>query len=135
MSSDLAIARFEKAMDDYDMAKALQDLGKYRGVMNRSYYAVFHAIRAVNALDGFDSKKHSGVIAHFQQSYVKTKEFDTETSYIIEELKEVRNASDYDDFYVVSQEEALEQFKNAKIFLDKVKDYLISKGVFSPQSK
>ena len=29
------------------------------------------AMRAVNALDGFDSSKHSGVIAHFNQMYVK----------------------------------------------------------------
>ena len=28
-------------------------------------------MRAVNALDGFDSSKHSGVIAHFNQNYVK----------------------------------------------------------------
>ncbi|MCD7980748.1 MAG: HEPN domain-containing protein [Clostridiales bacterium] len=39
--------------------------GQYRTSMNRSYYAVFHAMRAVNVLDGFDSSKHSGVIAHF----------------------------------------------------------------------
>jgi uncharacterized protein (UPF0332 family) len=32
-------------------------------------------MRAVNALDCFDSSKHSGVIAHFNQFYVKTGKF------------------------------------------------------------
>ena len=47
---------------------------------NRSYYAyaIFHSIRAVNILDGFDASKHSSVIAHFNWHYVHTGEFDRE---------------------------------------------------------
>ena len=37
----------------------------YRSANNRAYYSIFHAIRSVLALDGFDSKKHSGVISEF----------------------------------------------------------------------
>jgi uncharacterized protein (UPF0332 family) len=29
-------------------------------------------MRAVQALDGFDSKKHSGVISAFRKDYIKT---------------------------------------------------------------
>lgn len=32
------------------------ELGDYKTVANRSYYAVFAAMRAMLALDGFDSK-------------------------------------------------------------------------------
>ena len=39
---------------------------------NRSYYAVFAAMRAVLALQGFDSKKHSGIIAEFRREYIKS---------------------------------------------------------------
>ena len=56
------------------MAGSLRALSAHR--FNRSYYAIFHAIRSVNALDGFDSSKHSGVISHFNQEYVKTGMFE-----------------------------------------------------------
>ena len=41
--------------------------GMYKPSLNRSYYSIFHAMRAITALEGFDSSKHSGVIAYFNQ--------------------------------------------------------------------
>ena len=81
--SDLSRYRFEKAKEQIQVARNLLEDGSYSVSLNRSYYAIFHAIRAVNALDDFDSSKHSGVIAHFNQYHVKTGEFDRETSKII----------------------------------------------------
>ena len=34
-----------------------------KSVANRSYYAVFHAMRAVLAFDKIDLKRHSGIIS------------------------------------------------------------------------
>ena len=122
--NDLCKARLEKALDDLKTAKDNANLENYRLVMNRSYYVIFHAIRAVNSLDGFDSKKHSGVIAHFRQNYIKTGRISDKNSDIIEELQMIRNASDYDDFYIVSKDDAIEQMNNAEIFLNEIKDFL-----------
>lgn len=36
----------------------------------------------------------------------------------------MRNKSDYDDFYIVKRDEALEQIENAKILIIAVDDYL-----------
>ena len=44
-------------------AKNLLEENRVESSINRSSYAIFHAIRAVAALDGFDSYKHSGTIA------------------------------------------------------------------------
>ena len=93
---------------------------------NRSYYAIFHALRAVHALDGFDSKKHSGIISQFQREYIKTGKFDRKCSLIIKTASEIRNDCDYEDFYITSVEETSEQLENARYFLDKVKTYLYS---------
>lgn len=92
-------------------------LGDYKTVANRSYYAVFSAMRAVLALDGFDSKKHSGIIAEFRKNYLKTGLLPKELSPIIDALVEIRQGSDYDDFYVVSKTEVEEQLENAKVLL------------------
>ena len=61
----------------------MYEAGRYKNALNRAYYSIFHGMRAVNALDGFDSSKHSGVIAHFNQNYVKEGIFPKETSKII----------------------------------------------------
>lgn len=73
---DLSLYRLEKAKKDLDDAKNTLELEMYDTAANRSYYAIFHAARAVLALDGQDYKKHSGVISEFQQDYIKTEIFD-----------------------------------------------------------
>lgn len=65
--TDLSGYRMAKAKEDLDTAKENLEHGKFRASVNRSYYAVFHALRAVTALDHFDSGKHSGIIAYFNQ--------------------------------------------------------------------
>jgi len=76
------------------------------------------------ALDGFDSGKHSGIIAYFNQHYVKTGKFDVHISAIIQKAFKIRNKSDYDDFYIVSREEAKEQVKDAEYFIDIVEKFI-----------
>ena len=75
-------------------------------------------------MSGFDSGKHSGIISEFQRVYIKTGLFDKECSIIIKTASEIRNDSDYEDFYITSREEAAEQLANAKIFVGKVEEYL-----------
>jgi len=54
--------RFEQAASCIKQAKILIDAYEYKGAANRSYYAVFHAIRSVLALEGRDFGKHTAVI-------------------------------------------------------------------------
>ena len=116
--------RFECAKDDLDASLIALEHAKMKNAVNRSYYAIFHAIRAVNALEGFDSKKHSGVIAYFNQYFVKTAKFDIGCSKIIESAFRIRNNADYEDFYIISVEEAKKQYTNAEKFLDTIEKYL-----------
>ena len=128
---DLSKYRFEKATEQIEVAKTLLENEMYSFAINRSYYAIFHALRAVNALDGFDSSKHSGVIAHFNQYHVKTGEFDRDTSRIIRKASDLREQADYEDFYRPDKEEAEEIFEKAKIFIMEVGAYLKDKGILS----
>ena len=89
--------------------------------MNRSYYAVFHIMRSAKALKGFDSSKHSRVIAFFTKEYLKTEILDRKLAVVIKESSLYREKSDYDDFYVASRMEAEEQLENAKYFVQKLK--------------
>lgn len=123
----LSKIRLEIAKERIMFADDILALGDYKTVANRSYYAIFSAMRAVLALDGFDSKKHSGVIAEFRKEYLKTELLPKELSFIIDALVEIRQGSDYDDFYIVSKEEVEEQLENAKIFVKEVEKFLSTK--------
>lgn len=126
---ELSAHRFGRAKEELQTAELLLKSGSYRQSINRSYYAIFHAVRAVNALDGFDSSKHSGVIAHFNQQYVKTGMFEKEASKIIRGASELREQADYEDFYSATKEEATSVFNDAQGFIDMVGTFLTEKHV------
>lgn len=120
----LSAVRFEHAEECLEAAKNLLQSQNYKSSANRSYYAVFHAMRAVLALNMIDMKHHSGIISEFRKLYIKTGIFDIKLSQIISVLFDIRNDSDYDDFFIVSKEEVVEQIKNAEYFLSEIRKYL-----------
>ena len=121
---DLAEYRLMKAERNLGIASDLFYEEVYDVALNRAYYAVFDAMRAVNALDGFDSSKHSGVISHFNQNHVKTGEFKTETSQIIKRASLLREKSDYEDFFEPGLIEVQQTIGEAMRFLEAVRSYL-----------
>lgn len=123
----LSKTRLELAKERIAYADEIMKLGDYKTVANRSYYAVFSAMRAVLALNGFDSKKHSGIIAEFRKNYLKTELLPKELSPMIDGLVEARQGSDYDDFYIISKEEVEEQLENSKKFISEVEKFLKTK--------
>lgn len=125
--TDLSRYHMAKAKEDLDTARENLENGKYRASVNRSYYAVFHALRAVTALDHFDSGKHSGIIAFFNQHYVKTGIFDKDISKMVDSCYRMREKADYDDFYLVAKEDAVLQLDKARRIICSVEAYLITK--------
>ena len=65
---ELAMYRMERAFEMLIAAEDNLKIGQYKTSLNRSYYAIFHVMRAANIIKGFDSSKHSGVIAFFKCS-------------------------------------------------------------------
>jgi len=126
---DLSKARFDRARDCLHTAKVNRKYNDYRAAANRSYYAIFHSMRAVLALEEVDMSKHSGVMAEFRKRYLKTEILDRKLPAIITQAFEVRNASDYDDFYIVAKEDVDLQIDNALTFMQAVGDYLITQSV------
>ena len=116
--------RFERAKEMLDAARQNLNINQYRTSLNRSYYAVFHAMRAVNILNGYDSSKHSGVIAYFNKDFVKENKLDRNLYKIIKDSSYLREKSDYDDFFVIGRQETERQLENAEIFVKAVGDYL-----------
>ena len=121
---DLSKYRFASAVDDLESARMLLKDGKYKASVNRSYYAIFHALRSVTALDQFDSSKHSGVIAYFNRVYVKNGIFDKSLSKLVDTAFRLREKADYQDFIVISKTQSEEQLEKAEEVIGMIKPYL-----------
>ena len=65
----LCNVRLDKARKLAKESEEMLALKMYEAAANRSYYSIFHSMRAILALDGVDYKKHSGVIQYFQKEY------------------------------------------------------------------
>lgn len=120
----LAKYRFSKAMEELSVAELSLSLEKYSNSLSNSYYAMFHAVRVLLALEGVDSKKHSGVIHLFSQLFVNTKLLSKDLSKLLVEAFEIRVDSDYKDFFVISKDDCVKQFENTKIFIEKIKSFI-----------
>ncbi|MCL2628056.1 MAG: HEPN domain-containing protein [Oscillospiraceae bacterium] len=121
---DYSLLRLEKSADDLDTARINYKSEKYDAAANRAYYSVFHAIRAVLALDNIERKKHSGNISYFREHYLATGIFDRVYSDVIKKAELLRNAADYDDELTTSADEANEVINKAQGFCDAVKLYI-----------
>ena len=101
----------------------------YKDSINRSYYAAFYAVKAVLALEEVDFKRHKDAVAYFNKTYVATDIFPREIGKKLGRLKQERETSDYDDFYIASAADATEQYAAAEFIITEVKQYLDGQNV------
>ncbi len=105
-------------------SKLLLENGSYKDSIGRSYYAMFTAVRSLLAMEWQDFSKHAGVIAYFQKEYVKTGKFDKKYSKYISQAFQIRNNTDYADFFIVSMQDAKEQYDKAEEFVKVIEEFL-----------
>jgi uncharacterized protein (UPF0332 family) len=124
---DIVQYRIESAEERLEAARVLLKRKLYKDAISRAYYAIFQAARAVLATKKLDARKHSGIISLFNLHFVKPETFTRDFSKILSSARDLREASDYDDFYLVSKKEALEAVDNAEKFIKGVKEFLESR--------
>lgn len=113
-------------------SKILLEDGSYKDSIGRSYYAMFTAVRALLAIEGQDFSKHAGVIAYFQKEYIKTGKFDKKYSKYISQAFQIRNNTDYADFFIVSLQDAEEQYDRAVEFVNAIEEFLNNQTLKEP---
>jgi uncharacterized protein (UPF0332 family) len=123
---DLSRYRMEKAKSDLSISKLNLENKGFAQSINRSYYSMFHAVRALLALEKYDSKKHSGIISHFNQYYIKPLYIEPEYFKILTRAFQIRKDCDYDDFYIAAYEDAEVQYENAVKFIKRIEEYIKS---------
>lgn len=126
-TQDLALHRLKSAKERLQVAEELLAKQYYLDAASKAYYAIFQAARAALATLKMDSRKHSGVISMFNIHFVKSNIFPKEFRKIIVSAQDLRLASDYDDFYIISRDEALATIEDATRFIQGIEQYLQNK--------
>ena len=116
--------RLNQAKENLIEAEALYNINRYKGASNRAYYAIFHAIKSILALEEVDFKKHSSVIAYFNKEYISKEIFSKELGKKISEARFYREKSDYVDFYIITKEECESQIETAKETIKVIEEYI-----------
>ena len=106
---------------EQDLADAKEgfERGKYKWTTIQSYYAMFHAARALIYVKNYREKSHHCLIIALQHLYIKTGDLPVYFVEALEKGKALREDADYyDDWSRIGAEEML---KLAVKFLDKTK--------------
>lgn len=122
--TDLAKYKLERAREELDTAELLFKNEKLKAANNRAYYSIYYSLTAVLCLEPIAFKRHKDTIGYFNKNYVHTGLFPGEIGRNISKAAKVRHASDYDEFYIASKEEAEKQIQTAKILAELVDKYI-----------
>ena len=127
----LARHRLARARESFAEGDALQAGGSLRGAVSRWYYSALHAARALLATRGLDSARHSGVIALFQQHFVKEGLIAVDVARAFARSFEKRLNVDYADFSDITADEAARVRAEVAAFVDACAT-LLDRGLESP---
>jgi uncharacterized protein (UPF0332 family) len=115
---DLIQYRLELAREMLRDAQVLKENGGSPvSIVNRSYYSVFYAALALLVTVDTEPSKHAGVLAKFDELFVREGIFPKEMSRILHHAFDMRQAGDYQKSRVITMEQAVEVLSSAEKFI------------------
>ena len=125
----LARLRLERAVELLAEAEILLKNESYKSANNRAYYVIEKSLTALLATVQTQTTTHKGCLMQFNILFVRDEnnDFTLEDYKIAAKAEQIRNASDYDDFFIASKAESREQVENAKKLYLKIHEYIESK--------
>ncbi len=113
-----------KSEDFLDDADYLIKGNRFEAVVNRCYYAMYTIVQGLLLSKSIFSKTHQGTMIKFHELFIKTGQLPIQLGKILNETFEKRQIGDYDVDAVISENEAVKVFEDAKLFVGKIKAYL-----------
>ena len=125
----LAAVRLERAKELLDDAVELLNRGSYKSANNRAFYAIEKSVKALLATEKVEAVTHNGGLKQFNYLFIFKGDgiFTSQDYQKIVSADQIRNASDYDDFYIASKAESKQQVENAEYIVNKINNYLKDK--------
>jgi uncharacterized protein (UPF0332 family) len=120
----LSLGRLKRARQHLKSARDLLVNQDFADSVSRSYYAIFQAARALLAVEGLESRKHSGVVSLFNRHFVKTGKLDKQLGAVLKDARRYREIADYSDLAEFAREDAEAQLQDAEAFIQEVEQLL-----------
>ncbi|NOZ69233.1 MAG: HEPN domain-containing protein [Deferribacteres bacterium] len=121
---ELARYRIEKAKRFIQDSSNLLGTKSYESSVNRSYYAVLTASRALLTLRGIDPETHEGVKTMLSKEFIRTGLLPKEFGETFRSIQARRIDSDYGDYIEIGYDEAGDSLKRAEDFVEKAEELL-----------
>lgn len=116
--------RMDEARETLLEAETLLAQDLRRGVINRSYYAMFYAVLALASSKGQAISKHTHAIAFFDKEFVRKGIFPKEISRSLHFGFEDRQTRDYGEIWEIDRVDVEATFQDARKFVDAIENYL-----------
>ncbi|MCP9450956.1 MAG: HEPN domain-containing protein [Nitrospira sp.] len=113
-----------KAREKARVARDLYAKGEWDDAISRAYYAAYHAAQAALLTEGQRADTHKGVVTLFGLLLVKTGKLDKRWGKLLSNLKDDREASDYDALSYLDEETARRAVREADEFVAAVDRYI-----------
>ncbi|MBQ7438718.1 MAG: HEPN domain-containing protein [Paludibacteraceae bacterium] len=116
---ELEIERAEKITEQFP---TLQEQKYWDTLVNRMYYAVFHAVSALMIHNAIHVHTHRGALIAFNKEFVRTGVFSEEEGHLFSKLEGMRERGDYNCFIDTTEEEIVPLIEPLKALIAKIKD-------------
>ena len=124
---DLIQYRLDSAQEMLRDARVLNENGGSAvSIVNRAYYSVFYAALALLVTEDVEPNKHAGVLAKFDELFVRQGTFPKEMGRILHHAFDMRQAGDYQKSKVITEEQAVEVLRSAEEFVDAIAKKLLN---------
>lgn len=118
---ELEIERAEKIMLQFP---TLVEQKYWDTLVNRMYYAVFHAVSALMIHNAIQIHTHRGALIAFNKEFVRTGIFSAEEGHLFSKLESMRERGDYNCFIDATEDEVLPLIEPLKALVSKIKEQL-----------
>ncbi|MCP9456379.1 MAG: HEPN domain-containing protein [Nitrospira sp.] len=115
-----------KAREKARVARDLYAKGEWDDAISRAYYAAYHAAQAALLTEGQRADTHKGVVTLFGLLLVKTGKLDKRWGKLLSNLKDDREAGDYDALSYLDEDTARRAVREADEFVEAIERYITS---------
>ncbi|MCW3073901.1 MAG: hypothetical protein JWP69_970 [Flaviaesturariibacter sp.] len=121
---DIKAFRIGKSDEAFEMATLAIDKGFFNSAASSLYYTCFYLISALLVEHDLSVTTHAGLKTLFGLKFVKEGLIDKKWSKLLTTLFDRRHESDYEDFFIMSEKEVRELYKEVVEFRIVLKDKL-----------
>jgi len=115
---ELELERADRIVQQFP---ALLEQGFLDTLVNRMYYAIFHAVSALLIHNAMHVRSHKGALIVFNKEFVRTGIFTVEEGHLFSQLEGLRERGDYNCFIDATEEEIVPLIEPLKALIEKIK--------------